>query len=197
MKRGVVALALAAAILSLSGCGRGNAERGVLYIYNWTYYIPDDVIADFEKEFNAEVVYDVFSSNEDMFAKIKAGGAGYDVVFPGADFASIMISEGMLEPLDHDKIPNLKNLDPAITARMDFDPGNKFAVPYFMGATGIVVNKRVAGEFERSWNIYERADLRNRMTLLDDPREVVGGALRYLGYSVNSVNPAELAKAEV
>ncbi len=196
MKKTAIALALSMAILALAGCGGGKAENKVLYIYNWTYYIPDDVVEDFEKEFNCEVVYDVFSSNEDMFAKIKAGGSGYDVVFPGADFVSIMIKEGMLEPLDPKKIPNLKNLDPAVTSRMSFDPGNKYSVPYFMGATGIVVNKKIVGDFDRSWNIYERRDLKNKMTLLDDPRETIGAALKYLGYSVNSVNPDELAKAE-
>lgn len=196
MKKSAIALALSMAILALAGCGGGTAEKKVLYIYNWTYYIPDDVVEDFEKEFSCEVVYDVFSSNEDMFAKIKAGGSGYDVVFPGADFVSIMIKEGMLEPLDSKKIPNLKNLDPAVTSRMSFDPGNKYSVPYFMGATGIVVNKKVTGDFDRSWSIYERADLKNKMTLLDDPRETIGAALKHLGYSVNSVNPDELAKAE-
>jgi len=199
MKKKAVAIALiAAAILTLAGCGgAAKAEKKkVLYIYNWTYYIPDDVVQDFEKEYSCEVVYDVFSSNEDMFAKIKAGGSGYDLVFPGADFVSIMIKEGMLETLDPAKIPNLKNLDPAILARMTFDPGAKHSVPYFMGATGIVANKKVVGDFEKSWNIYERKDLKNKMTLLDDPRETIGAALKYLGYSVNSVNPEELAKAE-
>ena len=195
MKKNAIVLALAAlAILGLAGCGK--AEKKVLYIYNWTYYIPDDVVADFEKEFSCEVVYDVFSSNEDMFAKIKAGGSGYDVVFPGADFVSIMIKEGMLAALDPAKIPNLKNLDPAVASRMSFDPGNKYSVPYFMGATGIVVNKKITGGFDRSWDIYARPDLKNKMTLLDDPRETIGAALRYLGYSVNTVNPEELAKAE-
>lgn len=212
MKKGAIALAaVAAAILALSGCGGAKAENKVLYIYNWTYYIPDDVVQDFQKEFSCKVVYDVFSSNEDMFAKIKAGGSGYDVVFPGADFVSIMIKEGMLEPLDPEKIPNLKNLDPAVTSRMSFDPGStlpydaanptskaavRYSVPYFMGATGVVVNKKIAGDFERSWNIFERSDLKKKMTLLDDPRETIGAALKYLGYSVNSVDTGELAKAE-
>ena len=196
-KRAIALTAIAAAVLVLAGCGQNKkAEKKVLYIYNWTYYIPDDVVQDFEKELSCEVVYDVFSSNEDMFAKIKAGGSGYDVVFPGADFVSIMIKEGMLENLDPAKLPNLKNLDPEILERMTFDPGAKHSVPYFMGATGIVVNKKVVGDYEKSWSIYDRADLKNKMTLLDDPRETIGAALKYLGYSVNSVNPEELAKAE-
>lgn len=196
-KRAIALTALAAAILALVGCGGGKkAEKKILYIYNWTYYIPDDVIQDFEKEYSCEVVYDVFSSNEDMFAKIKAGGSGYDVVFPGADFVSIMIKEGMLERFDPAKLPNLKNLDPAVLARMTFDPGAQYSMPYFMGATGIVVNKKVVGDFEKSWNIYARTDLKKKMTLLDDPRETIGAALKYLGYSVNSTNTDELAKAE-
>lgn len=195
-KRAIALAALAAAILTLAGCGGGKKAEKVLYIYNWTYYIPDDVIQDFEKEYSCKVVYDVFSSNEDMFAKIKAGGSGYDIVFPGADFVSIMIKEGMLETLAPAKLPNLKNLDPAILARMTFDPGAAHCMPYFMGATGIVVNKKVVGNFDKSWNIYSRSDLKKKMTLLDDPRETIGAALKYLGYSVNTTNPDEIAKAE-
>jgi len=184
--------------LTSFSCAPSNKDAAKkLFVYNWTYYIPEDVVKDFEKKANCTVVYDYFSSNEDMFTKLKTGGTGYDVVFPGFDYVDIMVREGMLLPIDAAKVPNLKSLDSSVLARLAKINAEKlYAVPYFMGATGIVVNSAEVQEFEKSWNIYLRADLKRKMTLLDDPRETIGAALKALGYSVNSVNPSELEKAK-
>lgn len=194
MRKLLTAAFAASLVLVVSGCAGGNENR--LYIYNWTYYIPDDVLRDFEKEFETTVVYDVFASNEEMFAKLKAGGTGYDIVFPSGDYVSIMISEGMIEPIDKSRLPNLANLDPAMLDRIEFDPGTAYSVPYFMGAAGVSVNTTKVSGYDRSWNIFNRADLQGRMTMLDDMREVLGGALKSLGYSVNSIDPGELEQAK-
>jgi len=103
-------LSAAALCLSVQGCSdtkkeeqaqpKAKAEEQKLYIYNWTYYIPDQVVKDFEKAYNVKVVYDMYASNEEMFTKLKAGGSGYDLVFPSGDYVSIMIKENMLEPID-------------------------------------------------------------------------------------------------
>ena len=194
------AAALAAVLapaLALAACSP-RQEAGApkkLYIYNWTYYTPDSVIEKFEKEYGVDVVYDSFPSNEEMFAKLKAGGSDYDIVFPSGDYVSIMAKEGMLAPLDKAKLPNFKNLDPAVLARCDFDPGNAYSVPYYMGAAGVAVNKTKVPEFERSWSIFGRKDLAGKMTMLDDMREVLGDALAYSGKSVNSVSDADLELA--
>ena len=182
---------LAGVAIALSGCGRG----GKLFIYNWTYYTPDSVIEQFEKEYKVKVVYDEFASNEDMFAKLKAGGSGYDIVFPSGDYVSIMIQQDMLEKIDKSKLSNLGNIDPAVLQKATFDPNMEYSVPYYYGAAGIIVNTARVPEFERSWSIFGRQDLRNRMTMLDDMREVMGDALAYLGYSVNTKNPAQIAAA--
>jgi spermidine/putrescine transport system substrate-binding protein len=172
-----------------------GAKQERLYIYNWTYYTPDSVIRKFEKEFNVRIVYDEFASNEDMYAKIKAGGSGYDIVFPSQDFTSIMISQGMFEKIDQSKIPNLKNVDPAVLRKATYDPGMEYSVPYYFGAAGIAVNSARVPDFEKSWSIFGRGDLEGRMTMLDDMREVMGDALKFLGYSVNTKDPGEINRA--
>jgi len=176
----------------LSSCNKSS----VLRIYNWADYIPEEVIQQFEKEYNCKVIYDTFASNEEMFAKIKSGGTGYDIVFPSGDHVKMMINEGLLEKLDLSKIPNFKNIDPIVLSKTTYDPNHEYSVPYMMGTTGLIVNKKYLKDYEKSWSIYERADLKGKMTLLDDMREVFGAALKYLGYSVNTTNPDEIEQAK-
>ena len=106
-----------------------------------------------------------------------------------------MIKLNMLEAIDISKIPNICYLRPEVLNRIDYDPNMKFSVPYYMGAAGIAVNTKEVPDYERSWNIFERADLKNRMTMIDDMREVLGAALGFLGYEPNSTNPDELEQA--
>jgi len=191
-----ILLALGATI-SLGSCSKSSGEPKKLYIFNWTYYTPDSVIAKFEKEYNCKVVYDSFDSNEAMFAKLKAGGSNYDIVFPSADYVSIMISQKMLAPIDKSKLQNFKNIDPAVLARSkDYDPDNKYSVPYYMGAAGVAVNKSKVKKYDRNWSIFARADLKDKMTMLDDMREVMGDALASQGKSVNTKSEGEIAAAE-
>jgi len=188
-----IALALCLAA-SLASC---SAKPKSLYIFNWTYYTPDTVIEKFEKEYGCKVVYDSFDSNETMFAKLKAGGSSYDIVFPSADYVSIMAKEGMLAPIDKTKLKNWKNIDPAVLQRSkDYDPDNKYSVPYYMGAAGVAVNKTKVKGYEKSWSIFTRKDLAEKMTMLDDMREVMGDALAFLGKSVNTADEAEIQAAK-
>jgi len=144
-KTGIGAAAACIALAALAGCAKKTEAAGgaqaaagqTLYIYNWTYYTPDSVIEKFEKEYGVKVTYDQFASNEDMYAKIKAGGSGYDIVFPSGDYVSIMKDEGMFEPIDHAKIPNLKNVDPAVLAKATYDQEMTVSVPYYWGAAGL------------------------------------------------------------
>lgn len=192
VKRAAFAALLAAVSIFGSACG-GAQER--LYLYNWTYYIPEDVIEDFTKETGIRVIVDAYSSNEEMYNKLVAGGSGYDIVVPSGDYVSIMIAEGLLKGIDLSRVPNFKNIDPKALARIGFDPGNRYSVPFMMGAAGISVNTTRVSDYEHSWNIFENPKLRGRMTMLDDMREVLGGALKYLGYSVNEKDPARLEEA--
>lgn len=195
MKKNMFFAAVAAIVIGLlSSCG-GKGEK--LYLFNWIYYIPDDVIEDFTKETGIKVIVDSYASNEEMYNKIVAGGSGYDLVVPSGDYVSIMIAEGLVEPINKAKLANFGNLDPAAIARIGFDVGNTHSVPYMMGAAGVSVNKTKVTSYEHSWNIFERTDVAGRMTMLDDMREVLGAALKYLGYSVNDPDPAHLEEARI
>ena len=177
-----------------TGCER----RERLYIFNWSYYIPRSIIQQFEQEFNVRIVLDEYASNEEMFTKLLTlgtRGRTYDLVFPSEDFIPLMVDAGMLAELDHSLIPNLRYINPIIVDKMFYDPTMKFSVPYAFGAGAIIVNTAMVPEYEESWNIFTREDLRGRITLLDDLREVMGAALIYLGYSINSINPNEIDAA--
>jgi spermidine/putrescine transport system substrate-binding protein len=197
MRRNIIFLAvLAALIMPAMVFSGGGSDTNRLYIYNWTYYTPDSVIEKFEQEYKVQVIYDEFASNEDMYAKLKAGGSGYDIVFPSGDYVSIMIHQNMLEKIDKSKIPNLRNVDPEVLKKATYDPNMDYSVPYYWGAAGIAVNTAKVPNFERSWSIFGRSDLKGKMTMLDDMREVMGDALVHLGYSVNTKNPREVEEAK-
>jgi len=186
----------AAGILGLIVLLAGSCDKKQkLYIYNWTYYTPDSVIEKFEKEFNVRVIYDEFASNEDMYAKLKSGGSGYDIVFPSADYTSIMIQQNMLEKIDKSLIPNIVNIDPVVLKNAKYDSNMEYSVPYYFGAAGVCVNTEKVPKFDRSWSIFAREDLRGRMTMLDDMREVMGDALAFYGYSVNTTDKAQITQA--
>ncbi|MDR1307174.1 MAG: extracellular solute-binding protein [Treponema sp.] len=185
--------ALAAGVLCLAVTGCGTKEK--LYVYNWTYYTPPSVIEKFEAEYGVTVVYDEYASNEELYAKLQAGATGYDIVVPSGDYVSIMINQGMLERIDKSLLSNLGNVDPRALEKAVYDPEMEYSVPYYWGAAGVAVNTAHVPNFERSWSIFGREDLKDRMTMLDDMREVLGDALAYLGYSVNTRDPGELAAA--
>jgi spermidine/putrescine transport system substrate-binding protein len=106
-----------------------------------------------------------------------------------------MISLGLLEKLDKSRLSNLDNVDPRVLQKTRADPAMEYSVPYYWGASGVLVNTAKVPDFEKSWSIFARTDLKGRMTMLDDMREVLGDALAYLGYSVNSKDPAQIAAA--
>ena len=182
---------IVAGSLAISGC----SGKEKLYVYNWTYYTPPSIIEKFEKEYGVKVIYDEFASNEEMFAKLQAGASGYDLLFPSGDYVSIMINLGMLEKIDKSLIPNLSNVSPEVLKRTFYDPNMDYSVPYFWGAAGVIVNTAKVPVYEESWSIFARTDLKGRMVMLDDIREVLGSALCYLGYSANSKSPSELEAA--
>jgi spermidine/putrescine transport system substrate-binding protein len=195
MKKFLAFFALFAALIAFGSAGCSKQKKK-LFVYNWSYYIPDDVLRDFEKKFNCEVVYDTYESNEEMYTKIKGGASGYDIVFPSGDHVSIMSKENMLEKIDKSKIPNFAQLDKTFLDKISFDKGNVYSVPFLMGASGIAVNKAKVKDYKKDCSIFDRKDLKSRMTMLDDAREVIGAALAFNGYSVNSTKPEELKKAK-
>ena len=199
MKKCWLAVIFALCAFIMVGCSRkeddSNApatakKKKVLHVYIWADYISADVVHKFEKQYNCRVQQDIFDSNEMMFAKLQAGAAGYDVLCPSHYFIKKMIGSNMVLKLDKEKLPNLAHLDPQVTSKLD-ETVLDYSVPYFMSYTGLAYNKLLVENFEPTWNIFLRDDLKNRMTLLDDYSEVIGAAAKQLGYSAADLDDPE------
>ena len=186
-------------IFTLISCGESRDEN-TLYVYSWADYIPQFVYSDFEAETGIKVVEDIYSSNEEMYTKIKAGGEGYDIIMPSADYYEIMMKEDMLAKLDKAQLENIQYIDDVYMAKLrEFDPENDYGVPYMRGITCIAVNKKFVKDYPKDYTIYNREDLDGRMTLLDDMREVLVPALALNGYKqdADSVEAMDKAKATI
>ena len=170
---------------------------GELHIYTWSDYIAPEVIAGFEKGLGVKVVVDTFDSNEAMYAKLKAGGTGYDLMTPSSYQIGQMAKDGMIDKLDHSKCPNVRKNFDASYAMQVVDPGFSYSAPYSVTYTGFMymTNKVPAGVDVASWSILSNPAFKGRITLLDDIREVIGAGLMSLGYSINSTNPKEIDAA--
>lgn len=177
MKKLTLLLALTVCVLFFAGC----KQKPVLHVYTWSDYISPEVVADFEKEFGCQVQLDIYDSNEMMFAKLQAGGSGYDVIVPSHYFIKKMAAEGMIVPLDKSKLPNMVHLDDIVLKKLD-PAVLEYGVPYFMSYTGIGYNRQKLPDFEPTWNVFKRTDLKGYMTLLDDYSEVIGAGMLTLGY---------------
>ena len=165
-----------------------------LNLYTWADYISPEVIAAFEKQFNCRVIIDTFDSNESMYAKIKAGAEGYDILIPSSYMVQVMQQQDMLLMLNPAKLPNLKNIDENYV-RIIFDPQMRFSVPYAVTITGIAYLDGRVTNVQSSWSMFNREDLKGRMTMLNDMRETIGAALKFLGFSLNTLNEDELQQA--
>ena len=189
--------ALAAA--SLPACkskesASGSGEKKTLTVFTWADYLSDDAKAGFEKALNCTVVIDTFDSNEAMLAKLESGATGYDILVPSSYAVQALKRKDMLLTLDHGKLPNLKNIDADHLAKA-LDPQMAVSVPYMMAPTCLAYLASKVKDPVESWALLDRADLKGRVTLLDDMREVLGAALKFLGHSLNSTDPAQLAAA--
>ncbi|NML16615.1 polyamine ABC transporter substrate-binding protein [Azohydromonas caseinilytica] len=200
---------LAAAVVALGAHGaQAQEEEKVLNIYNWSDYIAEDTIRNFEKETGIKVRYDNFDSNEILHAKLVAGRTGYDIVVPGSHWAKMQIEAGLLRKLDKDQLPNLKNLDPTVQAQLaKMDPGNNFLVDWMWGYTTVGVNvdkvKAALGALpmpDNAWDLVFKPEYTAKLkscgvSFLDSATEVVPSALHYLGKPSFSKNPSDYTDA--
>ncbi len=205
----VGSLLLAAGVVASVVAGTAQAqEEKVLNIYNWSDYIADDTVKNFEKETGIKVRYDLFDNNEILNSKLTAGKSGYDIVVPTAQWARLQIDAKLLRKLDKSKLPNLKNMDPAIQAKLaSIDPNNDYLVDWLWGYTtvGINVNKVKAAlggmpmpdnAWELIFNPKYAAKLKScGVSFLDSPSEVLPAALIYLGKPAYSKNAADYTEA--
>lgn len=192
-KSKLVLLVLSLVMLSvvLTGC---RQEKPTLYVYNWGDYIDEDILGEFEKEFDMKVVYDTFSTNEDMYVKIKSGGSSYDLIFPSDYMLTRMLEEDMLEKIDLTKVPNHKHLDPILMGTV-YDPNNDYSLPYLWGTLGILYNTTMVDEEIDSWDALWDPKYSKEILMLDSQRDSIGAALLKLGYSVNTRDLGQLAEA--
>jgi spermidine/putrescine-binding protein len=195
--------ALAAALVACKsrpkGPPAGSDELGPiedrLSIYNWSDYIGPEVIPAFEREFGVNVTYDTFESAEEMVAKLQAGATGYDIVVPPTYAVSALLAVDLLAPLSTRYLPNLTNLAP-LFRRLEHDPENRYTIPWQWGMTGIAWRTDKVAERPESWSVFLDSRYRDKMTMLDDVRDVLGAFLRLRGHSLNSVEPGELEAAQ-
>lgn len=180
-------------VCGLSGCS--GEQKAQLKVYNWGDYIDQSIIEDFENKYNIDVVYDEFATNEEMYAKIKAGSDDYDILVPSDYTIKRMIDEDMLHKLDMDNIPNYKYIDDRFK-NLAFDPENEYSVPYMWGTVGILYNKTMIKESVDSWKILWDEKYSKQILMLDSLRDSIGITLKMLGYSLNTMDDKELNKAK-
>jgi len=196
MKKIVVLMSvLLLTALFMAGCSKDSGEK--VYVYNWGEYIDPDVLDQFEEETGIKVVYDEFEQNEEMYPKIKAGAVQYDVVCPSDYMIQKMIDNNLLTEINYDNVPNIKNIDPAyLKSAQNYDPENKYSVPYCWGTLGILYNKTMVDEPIDSWSALFDKKYSGNILMIDSVRDAFCIALAYLGYDINTTDEAQLNKAE-
>jgi len=194
---------LATGALALAGgaCGpRGDEPpypgpgEKKLNLYIWSEYLPKEVVDEFTRRTGIAVRYDLYDSNESVLAKLQSGVADYDLVVPSDYMVRILVLSKLLRPLERGRLRNFGNLDPRFLDQ-EFDPGNRYSLPYVWGTTGYGYNIPRAGRREDSWApLFDPAN-KDQILMLDDMRECFAAALKHLGHSLNSTDPAVLRQA--
>jgi spermidine/putrescine transport system substrate-binding protein len=172
----------------------GSGDENQLNLYNWSEYIAASNIKDFEKKSGAQVTQDFYASNEELLAKLQAGGTGYDVIVPSDYMVAVMAKSGILEELDLSKIPNFDNIGQNFKG-LPYDPENKYSVSYQWGTTGILYNEKETGKVG-SWDAMWDPRFEGKIAMMDDVRETLGAALVQLGYPINATDQEQLDEAK-
>jgi spermidine/putrescine transport system substrate-binding protein len=193
--------------LSLAGCGwrLGNVQanagtsgsRDQLYIYTWTQYTSKQLLETFNTQTGIKVLADFYDSNDVMLAKLQAGGGGaYSAIYPSDYMVQKMVNLGLLTEINRDRLIGLDNFFPRFQ-NPSYDPNNRYSIPFNWGTTGFIYNSEILKTPPEDWEYLwqNQNQLKKRMTLINDVREVMGGALRMLGYSYNSQNENEIKQA--
>ena len=194
----LLTLCLAVLPLTAFGSASSSGSNGEVVVYNWGEYIDPDTISMFEEETGIKVIYDEFETNEIMFPKIEAGASKYDVVCPSDYMIKKMIENDLLAEINYDNVPNAKaNIGQQYwDMSKEFDPGNKYSVPYCWGTVGILYNKTMVDGPVDSWSILWDEKYADNILMQDSVRDAFMVALKLNGYSMNSVNPEELNAAK-
>lgn len=180
-------------MFALTGCG-GEAKE-TLSVYNWGDYMDDSLISEFEAKYNIKVDYQTFATNEDMYYKIQQDPSSFDIIFPSDYMIEKMAKEGLLAEIDYNNIPNYANVGENFKG-LDYDPDNKYSVPYLWGTLGIIYNSKLVNGTIDSWDVLWDPQYKGEILMYDSVRDTVGVSLKRLGYSINSTNLDELEKAK-
>ena len=188
----------ATTVAALSGCGSSESSNGEVIVYNWGEYIDPDVLEMFEEETGIKVVYDEYETNETMYPKVEAGAAQYDLVCPSDYMIDKMIEKGLVQELNFDNIPNAKQYigEQYYEQSKEFDPENKYSIPYCWGTVGILYNQTMVSEPITSWDVLWDAQYENNILMQDSVRDAFMVALKRNGNSMNSTDDAELNAAK-
>jgi spermidine/putrescine transport system substrate-binding protein len=192
---------LGAAAIGISLVGKKSSawakEEPKLNFYNWDTYIGETTLPDFTKATGIDVNMSLFATNDELFAKLRAGNPGFDVIVPGSEFVERMIKADMLEPLDHAKIPNIKNVAPAFINDAPYDPGRKYSLPYTWLVIGIGYRKSKVKEVPDSWKyLFNSDEYKGRTAVMSDASELFRNCFKYLGQSINATSPELIKQAE-
>ena len=187
-------LVLSALAALLVGCGKAP-EVSKLSVFCWSEYIPQSVIDQFTKETGIQVSVENYASNEEMLAKLMAGGGEYDIIQPSEYVVEALIAQKLLHPIDKTKIPNLSNIAPQFL-KMGFDPDNSFSVPFMAGTVGIVVNTDLIKDDIKSFADVFKPENKGKIVVLDDAREITAWALLSQGLPINDMSDANLEKVK-
>lgn len=179
-------------LLLLQACS--SSEKPELHLFMWADYIKPEIIKRFEKEHHCRVVVDTYDTNEAMYAKLKLGVTGYDLIFPSIYIFNLMLEQGMIEKLDYSFMPNTRNLDSLYLKGLS-KTELAYGVPYMVSFTGIGYRKDKLQKPITSWEVFGDSTFKGRMTMLNDMRETLGACLSFLGYSVNTENTNEIEQA--
>jgi len=171
-----------------------KAKGGELNIYIWSNYLPDAVIAEFEQRYDAKLNIELYDSNEALLAKLQSGGASYDIIVPSDYMVTVLREQGLLQELNLDVLTNFSNLDPQF-ARLSYDPTNQYSIPYMWGTTGIAYRKDKILTPVDSWASLWDIRYKDRIAMLDDVREPLGAALKFLGKSENTTDASDIQAA--
>ena len=171
-----------------------RAKGGELNVFIWSNYLPDSVIAEFQRRYDAKLNVELYDSNEALLARLQSGGASYDIVVPSDYMVTVLREQGLLDELNRDQLTNISNLDPQFVG-LPFDASNQHSIPYLWGTTGIAYRKDKIDISIDSWDVLWDHRYKDRIAMLDDVRETIGAALKRLGKSLNSVDEGEIQAA--
>jgi spermidine/putrescine-binding protein len=192
MKKRIIIILL---LLILTGC-TNNKEKQIVNVLNWSSYIPDEVIDNFEKEYNIKVNYGTYSSNEELLAKINSSKEGtYDVIFPSDYMVELMISRGLIQKLDSSRLPNTSNLN-KLFLNQPYDYNNEYSYPFLSTIVVIAVNRDKIKENINGYNDLLNENYKNNIVLIDDQRIVIGMSLLANKYNMNETDKEALNKAK-